>query len=74
VRRAEALRRRADRARKVRNHIIAAAGALAAIAEEVALLNQDRETGHGKAVDYVCGERLQEPAEAQLSGGQARDE
>jgi alpha-beta hydrolase superfamily lysophospholipase len=37
--RAEALHRRADRAREVRNHIVAAAGALAAIAEEVALLS-----------------------------------
>jgi len=46
VRRAEALQRRADRAQEVRNHIVAAAGALAAIAEEVALLNQGRETRH----------------------------
>ncbi len=38
VRRAEALQRRADRAKEVRNHIVATAGALAAIAEEVALL------------------------------------
>ncbi len=44
VRRAEALQRRADRASEVRNHIAATAGALAAIAEEIALLNQDRET------------------------------
>jgi len=43
VRRAEVLQRRADRAKEVRNHIVAAAGALAAIAEEIALLNQDRE-------------------------------
>jgi len=43
ARRAEALRRRADRAKEVRDHIVAAAGALAAIAEEIALLNQDRE-------------------------------
>jgi len=46
VRRAEAMQRRADRAQEVRNHIVAAAGALAAIAEEVALLNQGRETRH----------------------------
>ena len=46
VRRAETLQRRADRAREVRDQIVAAAGALAAIAEEVVLLNQDRETGH----------------------------
>jgi len=44
VRRAEALQRRADRAQEVRDHIVAAAGALAAIAEETALLNQDRVT------------------------------
>ena len=43
VRRAETLQRRADRAKQLRDHIIAAAGALAAIAEEVAFLNQDRE-------------------------------
>ena len=41
MRRAEALQRRADRAKEVRNHIVAAAGALAAIAEEVALLSLD---------------------------------
>jgi hypothetical protein len=34
----EALQRRADRAKKVRDHVVAAAGALAAIAAEVALL------------------------------------
>ena len=44
VRRAEALQRRADRARELRDGIVAAAGALAAIAEEVTLLNQDRKT------------------------------
>jgi hypothetical protein len=64
VRRAEALQHRADRAKEVRNHIVAAAGAMAAIAEEVALLNQHRETGHEKAVDCVYGERLLESAEA----------
>ena len=45
VRRVQVLQRRADRAKDVRSHIVAAAGALAAIAEEIALLNQDRETG-----------------------------
>jgi len=63
VRRAEALQRRADRAREVRNHIVAAAATLASIAEEVALLNQHRETGHEKAVDWIYGERLLEPTE-----------
>jgi len=69
VRRAEALQRRADRAKQIRNQIVAAAGALAAIAEEVALLNQHRETGHEKAVDRIYGERLLEPTEAQPSSG-----
>jgi hypothetical protein len=73
MRRAEALQRRADRAKEVRNHIVVAAGALAATAEEVALLNQDRETGHEKAVDWICGERLLQPTEAQPSSGKARD-
>ena len=71
VRRAEALQRRADRAREVRNHIVAAAGALAAIAEEVALLSQDRETGRDKAVDWIYGERLLQAAEAQPPHGKA---
>jgi len=44
ARRAETLQRRADRAKELRNHIVAAAGAFAAIAEEAALLDQDRET------------------------------
>jgi hypothetical protein len=67
VRRAEALQRRAGRAREVRNHIVAAAGTLAAIAEEIALLRQDRDTGLEKAVDWIYGERLPEPAEAHPS-------
>ena len=45
VQRAEALQRRADRAQEVRDHIGAAAGALAAIADEIGLLDQDRITG-----------------------------
>jgi hypothetical protein len=73
VRRAEALQRRADRAKEVRNHIVAAAGTLAAIAEEIALLNQDRETSHEKAVDWIYGERLLQPTEAQPSSGKAND-
>jgi hypothetical protein len=67
VRRAEALRRRADRAKEVRDHIVAAAGTLAAIAEEIVLLNQDRE----KAVDWIYGERLLEAVEAQPSSRKA---
>jgi hypothetical protein len=73
VRRAEALQRRADRAKEVRNHIVAAAGALAAIAEEVALLSQNRDTGHERAVDWIYGERLLEPAETLHSSGKAHD-
>jgi hypothetical protein len=42
VRRAEELQRQADRAREVCDHIAAAVGALAAIAEEIASLDQDR--------------------------------
>ncbi len=72
VRCAEALQRRADSAKEVCNHIVAAAGALAAIAEEVALLNQDREAGHEKAVDWIYGERLLQAAEAQQSHEFAR--
>ena len=44
ARRAEALQHWAGRAEEVRNHIVAAAASLAAIAEEVALLGQDRVT------------------------------
>jgi hypothetical protein len=44
VRRAEALQRRTDHAKEVRDHIVATAATLAAIAEEVALINQHGET------------------------------
>jgi hypothetical protein len=44
ARRAEELERRVDRAQEMRNRIVAAAASLAAIAEEVALLNQDQVT------------------------------
>ena len=71
VRRAEVLRGRADRAEAVRNHIVAAAGALAAIAEEIALLNQGRGTDKGKAADWIYGDRLLLPAEAEPSSGKA---
>ncbi len=65
ARRAEALQRRADLAKEARNHIIAAAATLAAIAEEIAVLSQDRETGHEQAVDWIYGERLPQAATAQ---------
>jgi hypothetical protein len=74
VRRAEALQRRADRAKEVRDHIVAAAGALAAIAEEVALLSQDRETSREQAVDWIYGERLRQSAGTQPSPRKPHDE
>ncbi|HXZ73039.1 MAG TPA: hypothetical protein VEH31_19495, partial [Streptosporangiaceae bacterium] len=43
--RAETLQRRADRAKELRTGIVAAAGALAAIAAEVAVAGQDLESG-----------------------------
>jgi len=74
ARRAEALQRRADRAKEVRNHIIAAAATLAAVAEEIALLSQDREAGHEQAVDWIYRERLLQPTTAaRLSSGGAHD-
>jgi hypothetical protein len=42
---AETLQRRADRAKELHSGIVAAAGALAAIAQEVAVAGQDLETG-----------------------------
>jgi hypothetical protein len=42
---AEALQRRAERAKEFRDGIVAAAGALAAIAQQVAVAGQDPETG-----------------------------
>jgi hypothetical protein len=65
ARRGEALQRRADLATEVRNHIIAAAATLAAIAEEIAVLTQDRETGHEQAVDWIYGQRLLQATTAQ---------
>jgi hypothetical protein len=58
VEREEALRRRAERAKELRNGIVAAAGALAAIAEEVALASQDQGAG-----------RLSGPAGYRHTGG-----
>jgi len=45
VQREEGLQRRAERAKELRDGIVAAAGALAAIAEEVALASQDQGAG-----------------------------
>jgi hypothetical protein len=51
--RAETLQRRADRAKELRTGIVAAAGALAAIAQEVAVAGQDLETGGlGGSAEY----------------------
>ncbi len=70
---AGALQCRTDRAKAVRDHIIAAAGALAAIAEEIAFLNQDLETVRDKAIDWIYGERLLHPTEARSSSGKVHD-
>ena len=72
VRRAEELQRRADRARQVHNQLVAAAGALAAIAEEVALLNQVRETGHGKQLTGSTGNGCCSQSRHSLPAGSAR--
>jgi len=53
ARRAQVLQRRAEHAKEVRSHIVAAAGALAAIAGEVTMLHQHRETRHPS--DYYLG-------------------
>ncbi|HYA51046.1 MAG TPA: hypothetical protein VEG33_07730 [Streptosporangiaceae bacterium] len=60
ARRAEVLQRRIERAKELRNGIVAAAAAMAAIAEEVALVHQDRETRHPSST-----------AEHQRLGGEA---
>ncbi len=44
--RAEALQRHAERAKQLRDGIVAAAASLAAVAEEVALINQDLKSRH----------------------------
>jgi hypothetical protein len=53
ARRAQVLQRQAEHAREVRSRIVAAAGALAAIAEEVAMLHQHRETR--RCSEYYLG-------------------
>jgi flagellar biosynthesis regulator FlaF len=51
--REDALQRRAERAKELRNGIVAAAGALAAIAEEVAVASQDQGAGRlGGAAEH----------------------
>ena len=61
ARRAEALQRQAEHAKELRNRITAAAGALAAVAGEVALVSQDLETRClGGSAEY--GALADEPA------------
>ena len=66
VQREDALQRRAERAKELRNGIVAAAGALAAIAEEVALARQDsiaRRFGGSAGYRHLGGE----PADRAMS-------
>jgi len=53
ARRAQVLQRQAEHAKEVRSHIVAAAGTLAAIAEEVVMLHQHRATR--RPSDYNLG-------------------
>jgi hypothetical protein len=53
ARRAQVLQRQAEHAKQARDHIVAAAGTLAAIAEEVTMLHQHRETRHPS--EYYLG-------------------
>ena len=64
---AEIVREKVQRARELRKAIVAAAAALAVIAEEIAEFRPG--TGHEKAVDWIYGERLIEPAEATPPSG-----
>jgi hypothetical protein len=73
VRRAETLQHRAERARELRNGIVAAKAALAVIAEEIAGIHLGLETGHQEAVDRIYGERLMQPSRAEPSSGKAYD-
>jgi len=61
VRRAETLQRRAERARELRDGIVAAAAGLAVIAEEIAVMNLGLGNGHDEATDRICGERPVQP-------------
>jgi len=67
ARRAEALQRRVDRAKEIRNGIVAAAAALAAMAEEITLVNQDLKTRHPRGL----AEHRRPPGEASKSAGEA---
>jgi len=73
VRRAETLQHRAERARELRNGIVAAEAALAVIAEEIAGIHLGLGTDHQEAVDRIYGERLLQPSTAEPSSGKAHD-
>jgi hypothetical protein len=64
VRRAEALQHRAERARELRNGIVAATAALAVIAEDSAAICLGLDTGREEAIDWIYGERLIQPSTA----------
>ncbi len=67
--RAEALQLQLDRAKELRKGIIAAAAALAAIAEEIAWINQDLQSRHPSG----AAEHQRMADEARKSAAQARD-
>jgi len=73
LRHAEALQHRAERARELRDGIVAAAAALAAITEEIAAIHLHLNTGREKAMDSIYGERLIQPTEEKPSSGKAHD-
>ena len=62
VRRAETLQHRAERARELRDGIVAAAAGLAVIAEEIAASHLGLDPDRVEAIDWIYGERLLEPA------------
>jgi len=64
VRRAEALHHRAERARELRNGIVAAVAALAVITEESPAICLGLDTGREEAIDWIYGERLVQPSTA----------
>ena len=67
----EIVQHKLERARELREAIVAGAAALAVITEEIAGISL--ETGREKAVDWIYGERLMQQTEAGPSGGKARD-
>jgi hypothetical protein len=63
LRRAEALQHRVERARELRNGIVAATASLAVIAEESAAICLGLDTRE-EAIDWIYGERLIQPSTA----------